>query len=765
MKKLTPILVLISVLGVGCAYFNTFYNAKQYYKKAYNETRKNLTDKPTSVEKNYYQESIDRSLTLVVRYPESKYVDDALLLAGKAYYYRQEYFKAKRKFLELLTNYPNSPYVAEAQLWMARTHFALDEFEEAENLVSELVEKDVPKSILGQALYYRGKFHEKKRHFDEAADAFHKAIDYGLEDNLANALLALGTSLDTLGRFEDARKAFEKVPKATYLTELDFLGKFYYAQMNKKLGNTDEALTDFQTLLADEANARRIPDIKLQIADTYYRGGEADDAIDYYDEITQLHKGSVQAAEAFYRMARIYEKKFHDYEKALDNYLLVKETSGRSVFADTSEVFARDIQRLQALQLVVDMGKKGETGEALMVESEEIDEDTLTLDLVYDIMDTTAGDTACYKLLRRIGGKIFADSVFEEKNKTLDERQRDLDLNVGIEEDVRVDWREWIEEGEMPSYTDLETEFERLQRLLREREKPKMADNPELSTFRVGELDRNLFLLAELYMFRFESPDSAFNQYDYLVREFPDSKYTPKALYNMAYLYQTHFQNPQQVELIYQTLIDEYGDDIYGKAAAKALGHEVGYSQEDSLMQLFSLAEEELFKKQRPEEAINIYNRIWTDSMDTSYEPKVMYALGYVYENYLDSLNQAYTIYDSLLSKYPDSPFSKKIQPKVLAVKNYKSEDDKTSKSENQPLVSMPGDSAAAPDTTIQVLTDANQDGDMPPEETALEPSSRQPPEAGRRPGRSENRISLRLDIMARRRRTNRQMQMGATAR
>ena len=144
-KKAVPL--FLSLIFAGCAYFNTFYNAKQFYKKAYHETKKNLTSKPSSTENNYYQEAIDRSLTLIVKYPNSKYIDDALFLAGKSYYYRQEYFQAKRKFLELMSNYPDGPLTDEAKLWMARTQFALDEFEEAQTLVDELVSQDVLKSI------------------------------------------------------------------------------------------------------------------------------------------------------------------------------------------------------------------------------------------------------------------------------------------------------------------------------------------------------------------------------------------------------------------------------------------------------------------------------------------------------------------------------------------------------------------------------------------------------------------------------------------
>ncbi|MBN2104973.1 tetratricopeptide repeat protein [bacterium] len=757
MKKITLVFILSVLFGSGCAYFNTFYNAKQYYKKAYDETKKNLRGKPTSTENNYYQESIDRSLTLIVRYPNSKYVDDALLLAGKAYYYRQEYFKAKRKFLELLTNYPESPFKAEAQLWMARTHFALDEFEEAEALINQLISSNVPKWIQGQANYYRGKFYERKRNFSEAVKAFRKAIEYGIQDQLANAFLSLGTSLDTLGHYDEAKKAFDKVSKNTRMTDMDFKGRFYSAQMNKKLGHKKQALSDFQTLLADEDNTKHIPDIKLQIADTYYRGDEPGTAIDYYDEITQLHERSIQAAEAFFRMGLIYEKYYRDYEKALDNFLKVKETSSRSVYADTAEIYARDIQRLQALRHMADLGKRGETGEALLIENEGLEEDTLTLDLAYDMMDTTKGDTACYRLLRKFGGKVFADSVFEEKNKTMDERQREYDLNLGIDKDLLVDWRKWVEEGEIPSYSNFEIEFSRLQKLLKKREESKIADNPELSTFRVEELDRNLFLLAELYMFRFESPDSAFNQYDYLVRKFPQSLYTPRALYNMAHLYKSHYQNPQQLEFIYQTLADEYGDTVYGHAARKSLGYKNKITSEDSVRTLFTNAESMLFENKSPRKAISIYDQIWNQYPNTMYEPKVMYAIGYVYENYLDSLDQAYVIYDSLLTKYPDSPYARRVQHKVTAVDNRQFSVDDAEPSSHLLATESMDSTMSSPDTTKLALSSAETTGE---ELSAAEPSDHPQTALSRRGRSTKSRIKIRLDVMAKRRRQNRWMQM-----
>jgi tetratricopeptide (TPR) repeat protein len=754
-KKAVPLLLLL--IFAGCAYFNTFYNAKQFYKKAYHETKKNLTSKPSSTENNYYQEAIDRSLTLIVKYPNSKYVDDALLLAGKSYYYRQEYFQAKRKFLELMSNYPDGPFVDEAKLWMARTQFALDEFEEAQTLVDELVSQDVLKSIKGQAYYYLGKFHERNRNFKDAVTAYQNALQYGVGDLKVNTLYSLGTSLDTLGHYQEARDAFEKVPKSTRLTEFIFEGYFRSAQMDKKLGNTKEALKEFQTLMADENYTRHIPDIRVQIADAYYRSGDADAAIEYYAEITQLHEKTMQAAEAFYRMGIIFEKYYRDYEQALENYLLVKQTNSRSEYADTAEVYARDIQRLQALIEVVKMGKMGKTGETVLMETQELEEDTLTLELAYDMMDTTRGDSACYALLRELGGKIFADSVFLEKNKTLDERQREIDLNMGQEEELRIDWRKWVEEGEIPSYSDFEPEFARLQKLKKMREKPEMADNPLLSSFRVEELDRNLFLLAEMYNFRFESPDSAFNSYDQLVRQFPESSYAPKALFNIANLYKTHYDNPDQEMQVYQTLVREYGDTVYGNAARERLDLDPVRTRSDSIQYQFKEAESLLLDEKHPRQALQLYQQIWQGCGGSEYEPKAMYAVGYVYEHYLDSLKRAEIIYDSLVSWFPDTRFAALVQPKIKAIqegveKPDSAEQNLTPDNADSTAATSPADSLGGPQI---VLSDSAA--------TVSGSSELKPTPKVLRRDSSEQTIRIHLDLMARKRRENRRLQMEHT--
>ena len=72
---------------------------------------------------------IEKCSKILQFYKESSYVDDALFMTGKAFYYQQEYASAQRKFLELAA-IPESEYKLENKLWLAKTYLQLRSFEE-----------------------------------------------------------------------------------------------------------------------------------------------------------------------------------------------------------------------------------------------------------------------------------------------------------------------------------------------------------------------------------------------------------------------------------------------------------------------------------------------------------------------------------------------------------------------------------------------------------------------------------------------------------
>jgi tetratricopeptide (TPR) repeat protein len=95
------------VQGSGCAYFNTFYNAKSQYKHAENDR----TKRQGNLGLDGYQKCIEKCELLLRYYPKSKYVDDALFLKGMSRYHRGEFVQARAAFEELEQRFPDSEYI------------------------------------------------------------------------------------------------------------------------------------------------------------------------------------------------------------------------------------------------------------------------------------------------------------------------------------------------------------------------------------------------------------------------------------------------------------------------------------------------------------------------------------------------------------------------------------------------------------------------------------------------------------------------------
>ena len=96
-KALFSLLVLSFTVS-SCAYFNTFYNTKKVFNEAKKERKKRLSEKPSSAELQKYDKTIEKASRILEIYPNSKYVDDALMILGECFYYKGENVKAQRKF-------------------------------------------------------------------------------------------------------------------------------------------------------------------------------------------------------------------------------------------------------------------------------------------------------------------------------------------------------------------------------------------------------------------------------------------------------------------------------------------------------------------------------------------------------------------------------------------------------------------------------------------------------------------------------------------
>jgi tetratricopeptide (TPR) repeat protein len=702
--------VCLTVFFAGCAYFNTFYNAKKYYNRAYKEVEKNLARKSGSaissgsVGKADFQKSIDKSLKLLDFYPNCKYVDDALLLLGKSYFYQEEYLTALRRFQELIDHFPQSEFRFEAELGMAKSYVALKQFDAAETILSGVVGHNISEKHMAEAYFYMGRFYETKKEYQKAVESFTKALKSDEKTLRTDAQFAIGDNYDSLKVFDKAAIAFHQIQKLDPPLETRFEAQFREAVSLKNAGEYDEAIRILERLLGDEKNKDREPDMKLEVGDCLMRKGDIDGAVLTYRDVIKLKEKSDYSAEAYYALGNIYETRRKDYDRALENYMKVKKENSRFNRADSAEIKGRDIQRMQALNDVIDQAISGGKGRVVEVAAsmDSTEQDSLDSfgNLIYLTADSLLADSLVY--VERLKNDPTIRSLIERGELAgVDESRDTTDASAYNRKLIKMRILNW---RDIKEFKLSDSDFEKvLKRSRLENRKKRLssgiAENPELKSFKKEELDKNLFLLAELYLFRFSMPDSALNQYQNLVARFPESPYAMQSLYNIHYIFQNFLKDTAGIDSTARRIITEFPSSPYAKELRKEMGLRTTNAEDDTIQSLFGEAENLLFVDKNPQAAIAKYRHVYEVYPRSKFAPKAFFSEAWVYENALDSLRLAYVMYDSLLKKYSDTPYANKVRKKVEAVKEYeRNADGKPEVKLKQPVFSDV--TPAVPDST-----------------------------------------------------------------
>lgn len=716
-RKIVLSFISLSFLfGVACAYFNTFYNAQKYYRKGLAEYKKSQTNKLTTPSSRtagstQFQKAAEKALKLLEYYPNSRYVDDALLLLGNAYYYQGEYLSALRRYEELLEKFPKSEFRFQAELGKVKCHVALRQWDFAEEILSEILSRPLSKKEKGEASFYQGKLFEYKKDFASAAEAFENALEYAEKPLQIEAGLALGASCDSIFAYDRAVKAFRQVLKFDPTPEVRLEAQICLAEALKYLGEYSEAIRLLENLLGEEKNKSRAPEMLLELADCLARKGDVEGAILTYRDVIQANPNTEYSAKAYYGLGVLYEKKKKDYDRALENFIQVKKQFARSVKRDSAELKARDIFRLKALREVIEAGLRGEKGN-ISIETVSSEEDSLFPSSRYIALDSLWADSlwfadqikqfkASQKYIEEIDEYEMAVEDLEASDETLEKKlEENRKLKENLLKKLKLD-RETLPDSVRTAY---------LVQARQEREKKfqtmRMAENPELNAFKIEELDKNLFLLGELYFFRFDLPDFALRQHHEVITRFPNSPFAPQSLYSLFYIYHTVKKDSLRADSCAQKIFSQYPTTVYARAIRKVLNLSTS-TIEDTLGTWFAKAEEYAFEEKNFQSAVHWYSKIYKNYPHSELAPKALYATAWIYENYLDSLQLAKALYDTLSQRFEATSYGERAKKKLEGLKMASS------------LVSLPKE----PVHSEPVLKEAQEDSLSSQKEKTVSPS------------------------------------------
>jgi len=685
MKTFSKLFIILFTLSLasGCAYYNTFFNAKKYFNDAEKERSKRLdrekkqlqqqgagqthtVERLSSNEIKNYNESIKKASKVLEVYPNSSYIDDALFLLGKSFFRLRDFQKAERKFIELIENFPQSKFAAESKLWLGKTYIEMQDYETAENTFQNILNSDVKQIIVDETRYLLGGLFKHKKDYMRAVSEFESAAKRARDKAIrAQSYFEMGECYFQLKNYNKAINSFLNARKFSPDDKTEFNAMFQAGLTYMQIQNYDEAIKLFIKLLGDAVNEENWPTCRLEVAHCHRHSGNYDTAIEWYLDVIERHPKTVEAANAYYYLGKIYLEQKAEYELAKEYFDKSPAENARALKANDARTMSNSIQRLLALHEDIIQQKKriaaGDSVAAVMQDSVEVspaDLDTFRISFI----DSMFADTTNFDM-DSLG--IFDDTLRVQLMDSIRyafENDDDLELRKRVLTNIEIARRR--SQFRAPYSYQQQQELERQQQQTQSRLAIKTG---QLGTPQ-EELVKDRLLLAEIYLFEFNQPDSALQEFLKILEIDTSRKVIPKVLYSIGFIAENFKQDIVLADSMFKKLVQEFPDDPFSQHARKQVKTIEIPDPELVIAEQFRQAERAYFDRQDYSHALNEFSTIVDKYPSSEFAAKSLLAMGWIYENRLEQTNQAITTYQTLLEKFPNSQYAKSVQKKINEV-------------------------------------------------------------------------------------------------
>ena len=373
--RLTPALIalLVACALPGCAYFNTFYSAKKNFEAAEIQ-RAQSTDDPedraNAGQAGLYDKAIEGATKILVDYPKSKWVDDALLLIGRSMLAKGDYAGAQRKFQELGTNFPKSDLKADATFWSA---VAADRDRRPEDALAlyDSVLANYPKSKNYDTARYRrsGLFLTMKqagKAVDDLKDLSGRKGEMGYD-----AGLKLADALYAQRDYTGARAEYLRVAERAPTEQQRLEARLRAGDCEEASGDYAAASESYLRLLRDSRTDDGRARARLRYGNALALGGNVEQGLTELKNVVEDYPRTAYAAEALFRQGYLNEVVKDDLNAAATAYGLVPEQAPGSPYAVQAQVRRDNLAKAaEATAATRDTTPAGRAAEAAMRQAE-----------------------------------------------------------------------------------------------------------------------------------------------------------------------------------------------------------------------------------------------------------------------------------------------------------------------------------------------------------------------------------------------------------
>lgn len=328
-KHLVRLVLMVCLTGIlfGCAYFNTYYNGQTAFDSAYQEhqtlIRKSpdtLTTIPATIVTGY-DTAISKSIKVIQNFPkDKKWHDKAVFLIGKSLFYKGEYTRATRRFRQLIDEFPKSRLVPAAYLFYARSLVKDDNLTSAEAACAHILAKYPEINKNQDVSLLLADIARKRGSSAMALSVLTKALDLAREDERRMFLsLQIGKMHLSMSSYGLAKDAVAKAPRNLNFSALVFELDTVYLVASIANKEYRDALQKSKKMLREKSMLSHTGEI------LYFRGAalrkldRIDSAIIVFEHDIKVYPAHPRCGQVWFALGEIYQER-HNFSKAGECY-------------------------------------------------------------------------------------------------------------------------------------------------------------------------------------------------------------------------------------------------------------------------------------------------------------------------------------------------------------------------------------------------------------------------------------------------------------
>ncbi len=366
------------------AHYNILYNAKELVAESERNIQlasidhfdrlitvyKEPAEITAQAEIKNLDEAILKANTITNEKSQSKYVDDAYFLIGKANHLKANFYNASEFFTYVYNTYPEEKELRQAALaWKARSLIESERFEEAESTLDTAFKYiGIEKESVADIYATRAELHLYAGEDAPAISMLEQAIKHSKNRQNKIRWIYLMAQLQQLnGNLSAAYANYTTIVKSNAPFEMAFnAGLNRIVITNELSGNKNNEADQLYALLKDDKNRDFVDQIYYRVGNSFMAGEDIGKAIDNYKKsVATSTKNPIQKGLSYLKLAEIYlnqsdfvrSKAYYDSTLAalpvtFSDYDLIKKKSvNLDYLASRLQVIAREdtLQMLAAL--------------------------------------------------------------------------------------------------------------------------------------------------------------------------------------------------------------------------------------------------------------------------------------------------------------------------------------------------------------------------------------------------------------------------------